>query len=120
MTTFEHPHLNAGFDYLDVSDKSSTTAIKLDGRGYSLWATPRSTVGFEGLFRFDHLTPNQGAVAELRRNRTIAGVAYWFPHQGAVSAAVLLDFEQVNAKTISGTVSSPTQKRFAVHGLINF
>jgi hypothetical protein len=120
MTTFEHPYLNAGFDYLDASDKSSTTATKLDGRGYSLWATPRSTAGLEGLFRFDHLTPNQGAVAELRRNRTIAGVAYWFPHQGAVSAAVLLDFEQVKAKTISGTVSSPTQKRIAVHGLINF
>ena len=123
-TTFEHPHLNAGFDYLDASDKttSNPTVVnpKLDARGYSFWATPRSTQGFEGLFRFDHVTPNRGTAAEVHRNRTIAGGAYWFPHQGAVSAAVLLDFEQVKARTTTGTPSIPTQKRIAVHGLINF
>jgi hypothetical protein len=120
MTTFEHPHVNAGFDYLDASDKSSIAVSKLDGRGYSFWITPRSSTGFEGLFRFDHVTPNRGATAELDRDRTIAGGAYWFPHQGAVSAAVLLDFEQVKAAPKTDGPSAPTQKRIAVHGLINF
>jgi hypothetical protein len=120
MTTFEHPHLNAGFDYLDATDDTSIAVAKSNARGYSFWATPRSTTGIEGLFRFDHITPNRGAAAELHRDRTIAGGAYWFPHQGAVSAAVLLDVEQVKASTTTGTPSVPTQKRIAVHGLINF
>ena len=124
MTTFEHPNVNAGFDYLDATDKSTTNPTvvnaELDGRGYSFWITPRCSMGFEGLFRFDHLTPNRDAVGELERNRTIAGAAYWFPHQGTVSSAVLLDYEQVKATTTAGAVASPTQKRIAVHGVINF
>jgi len=124
MTTFEHPNVNAGFDYLDATDKSTTNPTvvnaQLDGRGYSFWITPRCSMGFEGLFRFDHLTPNRDAVGELERNRTIAGAAYWFPHQGTVSSAVLLDYEQVKATTTAGAVASPTQKRIAVHGVINF
>ena len=34
--------------------------------------------------------------ADGERDRTIAGVAYWFPHQGTVSTALLLDYEQVD------------------------
>ena len=45
MATFEHPNLNAGFDYLDASDQSSVTATKQDARGYSVWATPRCSQG---------------------------------------------------------------------------
>jgi hypothetical protein len=124
MTTFEHPNVNAGFDYLDATDKSTTNPTivnaELEGRGYSVWVTPRSSKGFEGLFRFDHITPNRGAAGELDRDRTIAGGAYWFPHQGTVSAAVLLDYEQVKATLTGGTAAPPTQKRIAVHGVINF
>ena len=61
--------------------------------------TPKSPKGYgwEGLLRFDHLVQEQAtATADGERNRTIAGVAYWFPRQGAVSAAILLDYEQVN------------------------
>jgi len=120
MATFEHQYLNAGLDYLNASDQSSSSATKLDGRGYSIWATPRSSMGFEGLLRFDHLRPNRGGTAEIDRNRTIAGAAYWFPHQGTVSSAVLLDYERVKATLPGDTLASPTQKRIAVHGVINF
>jgi hypothetical protein len=116
MLTFEHAHVNAGFDYLDASDRSSVTKTKAEARGVSFWATPRSTTGFEGLLRVDRLQPDKAVNAH--RTRSIVGGAYWFPHQGAVSAAVLLDYERVNTDGFSPAPA--LQKRFAVHGLINF
>jgi hypothetical protein len=69
--------------------------------------------------RFDHLVQEQGdASTEGERNRTIAGIAYWFPRQGAVSAAVLFDYEQVDNR---GYIPArPDERRWAVHTLINF
>jgi len=119
MITFEHPNLNAGFDYLNANDRNTITVLETHARGYSIWATPRTAMGVEGLFRFDRLKPNSsGTLADLRRNRTIVGAAYWFPHQGTVSAAALLDFEQT--KNSGATGQPPTQKRTAIHCLINF
>ena len=61
---------------------------------------------WEGLLRYDHFTPNASATFapaltspslgttvfnDQKQNRTIVGVAYWFPHQGNVSAAILVD-----------------------------
>jgi len=117
LVTFEHQNLNAGFDYLGTRDSATATKTAVDARGYSIWATPRSTTGVEGLFRYDHLNANRDATTDSHRNRAIAGVAYWFPHQGSVSAALLLDYEQVKS---TGTILAATQKRLAVHGLINF
>jgi hypothetical protein len=122
MVTFEHPHLNLGFDYLAASDQTLLSSRKRDARGFSFWATPRqrATDGLEGLLRVDRIEPDQ--LADAHRMRTIVGGAYWFPHQGTVSAALLLDYEQVVLTTNSpATVApTPTQKRVAVHGLINF
>ena len=53
--------------------------------------------GWEGLFRFDHLVQDQSTSAvDSERNRTIAGVAYWFPQRRSVSSALLFDYEQVD------------------------
>jgi hypothetical protein len=52
------------------------------------------------------------------RNRTIAGIAYWFPRQGAVSSALLVDHEQVD-----NDGSAPVRAgraRWALHALIRF
>jgi hypothetical protein len=114
--TFEHKYVNAGFDYLNTEDRPLATAAKLEGEGYSFWITPKSTKGIEGLFRYDHEKPNKDASPV--RERTIAGIAYWFPHQGTVSTALLLDYEQVDSKHF--TPSVPKQQRIAVHGLVNF
>jgi hypothetical protein len=114
--TFEHKYVNAGFDYLKTEDRPLATATKLDGEGYSFWITPRSTKGIEGLFRYDHEKPNTDAAPV--RERTIVGVSYWFPHQGTVSTALLLDYEQVDSKHF--TPSVPKQQRIALHGLVNF
>jgi hypothetical protein len=114
--TFEHQYVNLGFDYLNAEDQTSVTKAKVDAEGWSFWVTPKSTKGIEGLFRYDNTKPDKSI--DQRRKRTIAGIAYWFPHQGTVSTAVLLDFEQVK---VDGAPPRPaTQQRIAVHSLVNF
>jgi hypothetical protein len=118
-TTFEHRYINAGVDYLNAEDQTSITKAKTKTEGYSFWFTPRTAFGLEGLFRFDSTKPNTLSTtsADARRKRLIAGVAYWFPHQGTVSSAVLLDYEQVE---FDKALNSPRQQRIAVHTLVNF
>jgi hypothetical protein len=114
--TFEHPRLNAGFDYLNVADQTSVSVAEVDGRGYSLWFTPRAPNGWEGLVRYDHFTPNSDN-ADQTRSRTILGIAYWFPHQGTVSSALLFDFD---GQMFQNVPAARDQQRIAVHGLVSF
>jgi len=118
--TFEHTYLNASVEYLDTKDRASTSPADAEahGRGYSIWATPRTTKGWEGLLRYDHLAPNRALFSSRVRNRGIIGVAYWFPHQGAVSSALLLDYDNQSFQNF--TVATPNQSRVAVHGLVSF
>lgn len=114
--TFEHKNLNAGFDYLATRDQSSVLKTAVEARGYSVWATPRAANGWEGLVRFDHLEPNKDARGT--RDRMLAGIAYWFPHEGSVSTALLLDVDQLKFHNFA--VGQPTQTRIGVHALVNF
>lgn len=119
--TYEHPYVNAAANYVSTVDQTRIVNPKLDGHGYSIWATPKTPKGFgwEGLLRFDHLVQEQAtATIDGTRDRTIAGVAYWFPRQGAVSAAVLLDYEHVNNRNYVPFRSD--ERRWAIHTLINF
>jgi hypothetical protein len=82
------------------------------------------------LIRYDHHTPNtSGAFAPAvsagntsttldsqKQNRLIVGVAYWFPHQGNVSSALLVDYD---GQKFTNLTAAPV-KSVAVHGLINF
>jgi len=120
-TMFEHAHVNAGVDYLNASDRTpSAHSTKVDSEGWSFWVTPfvqTKGEGLEALIRYDHLTPDT-TKTDQERQRTIAGVSYWFPHPGgAATAALLLDYERVK---FQGFTNQPTQQRIAVHGLINF
>lgn len=114
--TFEHAYLNAGFDYLTSKDQTSAAKPDVAGKGYSFWATPREPHGFEALIRYDQLTPNTAAETQLHK-RTILGVSYWFPHQGSVSSAILLDYDSA---TFPDLPSQPRQTKIAVHGLVSF
>ncbi len=116
-TTFEHPYLNAAFEYLATTDQTSVTKSALDGRGWSVFVTPRTPQGWEGLLRFDHLVPNQDVKSQVRE-RTIAGIAYWFPHQGNVATALMLDVD--NATFDGFSPAQPTQRRIAVHAYVGF
>ena len=117
--TFEHAKVNGSFDYLWASDQSRTINPTLDSNGFSVWVTPRTAKGWEGLLRFDHLEREQAtATVKGTTDRTIAGVSYWFPRQGNVSSALLLDYEQVNYDDYAPV--RVDEKRWAVHMLINF
>ena len=119
--TYEHPWVNAGWNYLWTTDQTRTVNPKLDGHGYSGWVTPKTPKGhgWEGLLRFDHLVQEQAtSTTDGHRNRTIAGVAYWFPRQNPVSAAILLDYEQVDNDDYAPVRAD--ERRWAVHMLINF
>jgi hypothetical protein len=133
-TTFEHPYLNAGYDYLAATDKTTAVltnglaAPTLDGKGWSLWLTPKKPFAngssIEALVRHDHLKPGgtAGATAITSPDglaaRTIVGAAYWFPKTGSVSAALLADIDYVNYS--NWTPAKTNERRFYVHSLISF
>ena len=62
------------------------------------------------------LHPGATLLGDQKQNRTIVGVAYWFPHQGNVSTAILIDYDGQSFDNLS---TKPT-KGVAVHGLLNF
>jgi hypothetical protein len=69
------------------------------------------------ILRYDTFRPD--TTVSLRRDRTIAGVAYWMPHVGGrATAALMLDLEQVRYR--NDPADRPTDRRVIVHGLINF
>ena len=113
--TFEHKYVHTGFIYLATSDKPLPASAEVDGRGFSVWATPRTTTGWEALLRFDRLEPNTDD--DDRKSRAIAGIAYWLPISGA-QAAFLLDFENVDYDNYAP--ARPKEQRLALHMLINF
>ena len=119
--TYEHPWLNASWNYFSATDQTRVINPDLGSRGYSAWVTPKSPKGYgwEGLLRFDHLTQEQAtADVDGERNRFIAGVSYWFKRQGPVSAALLFDYEQVDNHDFAPARSD--ERRWAVHTLIGF
>jgi hypothetical protein len=118
--TFEHKYLNAGYDYIKAHDQPGIRVADVAASGWSFWATPKKPFdtgsSVEVLLRYDHLQPNTLVPAD--RTRTIAGLAYWFPHQGTVSTALMLDYDGQTFQNF--TPAQPAQKRIAVHGLVNF
>jgi len=125
---YEHRRFNAGFDYITATDQTLPTTAKVQQNGYSVFVTPffkEKGNGLEALIRWDSYVPDKsnnvtdGSIAT--RNRAIAGVAYWFPHPGgSATAALMLDYEQVNFEHFAPVAANATQKRVFLHGLINF
>ncbi len=115
--TFEHPFVNLGVDYLEAKDQTLLTAAEIEAKGWSAWVTPRTPIGFEGLFRYDYLEPDDRN--DSKKKRTIAGIAYWFTFfKPGVTAALLADYE--NLKFDNFTPARLTEKRYALHMLVNF
>ena len=119
--TFEHNRVNAGFDYLDVKDRTSITSAEVKGNGWAVWVVPRlltvaeSKPGLEGLFRYDSFRPNKNA--DARRHRLIVGLAYWFPFLRGPSAALLADMDRA---TFDTALNRPTDRRYSLHALFAF
>ena len=115
--SFEHKYLNMAFDYLDTKDQRSVTAVDVHGKGWSVWFTPRSTIGWEGLFRYDHFTPNTSTASQVH-NRTVVGVAYWFPHTGGPTAAFLFDYDDANVRELLRAAGTEADRRARVDQLL--
>lgn len=119
--TYEHPYVNAGWNYLAATDQTRARSRRLDSHGFSVWATPKTSRGYgwEGLLRFDRLVQQQaGSAIDGVRDRAIAGIAYWFRLQAPLTAAVLLDYERVNNRHYAPARGD--EQRWALHTLISF
>jgi hypothetical protein len=118
--TYESTYINAGFDYINAHDQTAIAARDVQSKGGSFWLTPRypmmNGASIEALIRYDRLNPD--AATDESRPRTIVGISYWFPHQGNVSSALMLDFD--GQKFNNFPTSQPAQNKIAVHGLVNF
>jgi hypothetical protein len=117
--TFEHKYVNAAYNYLWTTDQPRAAAPEIDGRGWSVWVNPKSnaaSTGLEGLLRYDRLRPDVNTDAV--RGRLIAGLAYWFPHVGNVTTALMFDVEDVNNEKFAP--ARPDERRYAVRMLINY
>ena len=116
----EQPRFNLGVEYLARADQASPTAPTVESEGYSVFLTPffqEKGNGLEALLRYDAFTPN--TALDGRQHRTIAGLAYWFPHPGgSATAALLLDYERVQYRDFPS--GRPTDEKVVVHGLIGF
>ena len=101
-----------------TTDQTSTNEreSEIEGRVVLGGAESRRT-GWEGLFRVDWIEPNKESGCR-QRSRFIVGAAYWFPHQGTVTTALLFDFENVDNNDF--TPARADERRYAVHALISF
>lgn len=116
QVTFEHPLVNAGADYVTMTDRTSATKASVDGRGYTVWVTPKlGTTGWEALLRHDELEPNTHASAQ-KRKRNIAGIAYWFKTVPSVQSALMVDYDKA---TFPG-FGRPADTRYGLKMLISF
>jgi hypothetical protein len=118
--TFESKFLNAGLDVVDANDQTSSTKNDIDGRGWSIWATPRFGNGYELLLRHDDTKPSNSLSAQ-KHERNIAGVAYWFTPLAKVSgsaAAVMLDYDSL--KQPGFTPNRAVTTNYGIKLLLNF
>lgn len=115
--TFEHPRVNAGYDYLAASDRPPGQSAATHGHGWTAFVTPRTTIGWEGLLRYDSLTADLSHPEQVK-HRAIGGVAYWLKPVNGVTSAVLFDIETTTFASF--VPPQATQRRIAVHVLVNY
>jgi hypothetical protein len=116
--TFENPYVNVGFDYLWTQDQTTAILPVIKAKGYSVWATPRTTFGLEALIRYDDFDPNENTPA--KKKRLIVGPAYWFKvAKSGLAASVLLGYEEVKYSGYT-PASPPREERYGVYTLFNF
>ena len=111
--TFEHSMFNLGADYVTSKDQTSAAKATVDGKGYTVWATPKlGTSGWEALLRHDEFKPDK--TLATKRKRDIVGLAYWFPHMSGVQTALMVDYDKLTV------TSKPDDTRYGIKMLINF
>lgn len=114
--TYEHPVVNAGFDYLDAKDRTLPTSAQAHAKGWSAWVTPKLPHNFEILLRHDDLKPNDAT--NLKRKRDIAGIAYWLPARSGVTTSLLVDYDSLKQDNYSP--ARPDTTLYGIKLLVNF
>ena len=135
-TTFEHPYVNAGFDYIATTDKVSSAPTNgvdlyptLDGKGWSFWVTPKKAFpngsSIEGLHP---VRPHEAGRHGQRDGDRVAGRperaddrrrGLLVPEAGRRGSG--LDARRRDTATFSNwSPAKPTQQRIFVHSLISF
>lgn len=115
-TTFENPYINAGFTYIEATNQSAPGSAEIKPKDWSVWVTPRTPFGLEGLIRYDDLKPNQTNNQEMKR--TIVGVAYWFNFGHGIVSSIMADYTQERFDNY--TPAKADNKFWALHTLFNF
>ncbi len=118
LLTFENPYINFGAQYEKSRDQTTSGGTIVAENGYSIWATPRlPDCGLEALIRWDRVTPNDAKPD--RKQRLIAGPAYWFPvTKAGIATAVMLKFEQT--RYMGAPLSRATDESYGLFTLLNF
>jgi Phosphate-selective porin O and P len=111
QAVFTHPGFTAGFDYLATKDQQRTSLPEIDGRGFTVWLTPRLVGGWEALLRHDEFRPDSRSSATKKRD--IEGLAYWFPLPKGLSTALMLDRDSTRG-------IGPRITNWGVKMLVNF
>jgi hypothetical protein len=116
--TYEHPWVNAGFEWLDTKDQTTPSSLVLHRDGFSVWATPRTPIGIEALLRYDELNTNKDNPSDPKKKRMVYGLAYWPPLQGGKTVSFMFDYSEIK---FSNTTPDPGKtKIYALHTLFNF
>jgi hypothetical protein len=115
-TTFENPYVNAGFTYVEATNQASPGSAEIKPKDWSIWVTPRTPFGLEGLVRYDELKPNQNT--GQKQKRTIVGVAYWINFGHGIVSSVMADYTQETFDNYAP--ARPDNKFWALHTLFNF
>ena len=92
--------------------------MELDRDGWSAWVTPRTSIGIEGLFRYDELVTDKDVSPKPKKKRTVLGVAYWPPLEGGKTIAFMADYSEVKFDHV--TPDPGKTKIYALHTLFNF
>jgi hypothetical protein len=119
--SYENGHANVGAEIVRSRDVREPDAAVQTGRGWDVFVTPffqEKGKGLEGLFRFDHWTPDTSK-SDVRR-RLVTGLSYWWSPDGPgkFTAAVMLDYESVTVATPS--FLQPAQRRLTLHTQLLF
>ncbi len=115
-TTFANPYINAGFTYIEATNQASPGSAEVKPRDFSIWVTPRTPMGLEGLIRYDELKPNKDL--DPKTKRLILGVAYWFEFGHGVRAAVMADYDREQFDNV--TPAKSDNRKYALHTYLNF
>lgn len=114
--TYQSDRLNGGFDYLDAKDQTSDAAPTVESNGYSFWINPRTSTGWELLYRHDELKPDKST--DMKKKRDIIGISYWLQGMKKVKTAFMFDYD--NATYSNYPTAKPDETKYGVHMLLDF